>query len=61
MSTPEQPLNPQFTRRSVTESICMNCLKAVRTDRYTPLSEAEDIHTDVCLQKAHLFVRYGIW
>ena len=61
MSTPEQPLNPQFIRKSQAESICMYCFQSVRTDRYTPLVEAEDIHADVCLQKPHVFVRYGLW
>ncbi len=40
---------PRFTRRSETESICMFCFGTVRTDRYVPLEDVEDIHADVCL------------
>jgi hypothetical protein len=29
----------------------MYCQQTIRTDRYTPLEEVEDIHADVCLQK----------
>lgn len=61
MSTPGQPLNPQFTRKSGAESICMNCFQTVRTDRYMPLEEVDDIHADVRLQKPHPFVHYGLW
>jgi len=61
MSTPGQPLNPRFTRKSEAESICMYCFQTIRTDRYAPLEEVEDIHADVCLQNPHSFVRYGLW
>jgi hypothetical protein len=29
----------------------MYCQQTIRTDRYVPLEEVEDIHADVCLQK----------
>ncbi len=50
MSEPENS-NPQpkFTRRSETESICTSCFLTIRTDRFVPLEEAENIHADVCL------------
>jgi len=52
MSTLGQPFPSQeFTRKSEAESICMYCSQTIRTDRYTPLEEVEDIHADVCLQK----------
>jgi hypothetical protein len=61
MSSPEFPdTTPEFTRRSETESICMHCFQSVKTDRYTPLQEAEDIHADVCLQKVDSAVRYAL-
>jgi hypothetical protein len=52
MNTPGQPSpNQEFTRKSEAESVCMYCSQTIRTDRYTPLEELEDIHADVCLQK----------
>jgi hypothetical protein len=61
MISQESPdTKPEFTRRSETESICMHCFQPVRTDRYTPLQEAEDIHADVCLQKDDSAVRYAL-
>ena len=52
MSTPGQPAPSQeFTRKSEAESVCMYCQQTIRTDRYAPLEEVEDIHADVCLQK----------
>ncbi len=60
MSAPGNP-DPQstsFTRKSETESTCMFCFQTVRTDRYVPLEEAEDIHADVCLVKPESSVRY---
>jgi hypothetical protein len=45
MSAQESPdVRQKFTRKSETESICMCCDETVRTDRYTPLQEAERIH-----------------
>jgi len=62
MSSQEFPeTKPQFTRRSETESICMYCFQTVKTDRYTPLEEAEDIHADVCLNKPGSALRYILW
>jgi hypothetical protein len=62
MSSQESPdTKPQFTRRSEAESICTYCFTTVRTDRYTPLEEAEDIHADVCLQKPNSPLRYVLW
>lgn len=60
MSTPGNP-DPQsmsFIRQSDTESTCMSCFQKVRTDRYVPLEEAEDIHANVCLVKPGSSVRY---
>lgn len=54
------PQPPQFTRKSETESICMSCFTTVRTDKYTPLNVAEDIHADVCLMKPGSPVRYAL-
>jgi hypothetical protein len=42
---------PAFTRKSETESICMSCFATVKGDRYAPVEEAENIHSDVCLMK----------
>jgi len=62
MSTQGQPVtNQEFTRRSEAESICMYCFQTVKTDRYTPLEEAEDIHADVCLNKPGSALRYILW
>ena len=51
MSDPKSlaPVRLAFTRKSETESICTSCFNTVRADRYVPLDEAEDIHSDVCL------------
>ena len=60
MRNPEHP-DPQplrFARKSETQSTCMFCFQTVRTDRYVPLEEAEDIHADVCLVKPESSVRY---
>jgi hypothetical protein len=54
------PEPPQFTRQSESESICMSCLSTVRTDRYTPLEVAEEIHSDVCLVKPISTSRYAL-
>ena len=52
MSTPGQPASSrEFTRKSEAESVYMYCQQTIRTDRYVPLEEVEDIHADVCLQK----------
>ncbi len=52
MNTPGQPFPSQeFSRKSEAESVCQYCSQTIRTDRYTPLDEVEDIHADVCLQK----------
>jgi hypothetical protein len=42
---------PEYTRQSDKESVCKHCLRTVSTDRYAPLEIAENIHSDVCLQK----------
>ena len=41
-----------FTRRSDTESVCTSCSLVLKSDRYQPIEEAEDIHSDLCLAKA---------
>ena len=48
----------RFARRSETESVCIFCSTTIRTDRYRPLEDAEDIHADVCLVKPDSSVRY---
>ena len=60
MSSPENP-DPKptkFTRRSDLESLCRDCFQTVRGDRYLSLDEAEDIHSDLCLQKPDSILRY---
>jgi len=52
---------PEFTRRSETESVCTCCSQSIRADRYTPLEYVEDIHADVCLMRLGSAVRYIIW
>lgn len=42
----------EYTRKSDKESICLSCYASVRADRYTPLEEAEHIHTEVCLMRS---------
>jgi hypothetical protein len=42
---------PDFTRKSETESICMFCFLTIRADRSASLECMEDIHADVCLGK----------
>jgi hypothetical protein len=49
-----------FTRKSECESICMHCFQMVRTDRWTPLEEAERIHADVCLLRVESAMRYEL-
>jgi hypothetical protein len=61
MSNQKSPdAKPEFTRRSETESTCLNCFQTVKTDRYAPLEEAESIHSDVCLQKHGSAQRYTL-
>jgi len=65
MSTPgnasPDPQPKNFTRRSETESICMFCFRTIRADRYLPIEEAEEIHSDVCLVRPESALRYAIW
>ena len=59
MSNQDSPeAQPQFTRRSETESICMFCFSTVRWDRYAHVEVAENIHADVCLMKPSSAVRH---
>jgi len=63
MSNPVDP-TPQatkFARRSDTESICQSCFLTVRSDRYIPLEEAEDIHADLCLVRDSSALRYVLF
>jgi hypothetical protein len=61
MNTPGQPFpSEQFSRKSEAESVCLYCSQTIRTDRYTPLDEVEDIHADVCLQKHGSSEGYGL-
>ncbi len=61
MNTPGQPFPSQeFSRKSEAESVCQYCSQTIRTDRYTPLDEVEDIHADVCLSKPNLAQRYSL-
>lgn len=50
----------KFARKSETESICLSCFLMVRSDRYTALEDAEDIHADVCLVREDSPVRYAL-
>jgi hypothetical protein len=62
MSSQEPAIeNSDFKRKSETESICKHCSQTVRTDRYTALAVAEDIHADVCLVKAQSAMLYAFW
>lgn len=62
MNMQGQPIPSQeFTPKSETESICTYCFQTIRTDRYTPLEEVEDIHADLCLHKPRSCVRYAQW
>ena len=40
--------NPDYTRKSETESICMFCYATVRSSNPAPLRLAEDVHAQVC-------------
>ena len=42
---------PEFTRRSETESICMWCFIPVRAQRAEWLAEEEREHAAICLQR----------
>ncbi len=53
--------NPQFTRKTETESICRLCFLTVKGDRYASIQEAERIHADVCLMRPGSPVRYVIY
>jgi hypothetical protein len=61
MFATESPTQQEFTRKSETESICMHCFLTVRTDRWTRLEVAEDIHADVCLMKVESALWYAIF
>ena len=60
MTGQESAPKQDFTPKSETESICMHCFQTVRTDCYTPLEEAERIHSDVCLAQVESAVRYAL-
>ncbi len=38
----------------------MSCFLTIRTDTYTPLEVAEDIHADVCLVRPNSPVLYAL-
>ncbi len=61
MSGSQNPNPQEFTRKSEIESICMFCLSSVRSDRYVPLEEAEDIHADVCPMRQDSTLFYALW
>ena len=61
MNTLRIPDPQKFFRQSETESICMSCFLTIRTDRFIPLEEVEDIHADLCLMRPDLEVRYALW
>ncbi len=42
---------PEFTRRSPTESICMFCFMTVRVKRPEHLEQDERLHASVCIQR----------
>ncbi len=54
------PQPQKFARRSDTESICIFCSLKIESDRYVPLEEAEDIHSDVCLARPDAQLRYTL-
>ena len=61
MSSQESPeTKTEFTRRSESESICIFCFQTIRTDRWTPLDVAENIHSEVCPQRDDSAVRYAL-
>jgi hypothetical protein len=51
---------PTFTRRSEKESVCVFCFLTIRSDDYTTLQDAEEIHADVCLVRPDSAVRYAM-
>ena len=51
MSSANKSPQPDFIRKSETESICMFCFLTIRAERNAPLEYLEDIHADVCLGK----------
>ena len=60
MSNTTLDSTPTFNRRTETESICMFCFVTIRSDRYTSLADAEEIHADVCLARPGSAVRYAL-
>jgi len=38
----------------------MFCFVTIRSDRYTSLADAEEIHADVCLARPGSAVRYAL-
>jgi hypothetical protein len=38
----------------------MFCFQSIRTDGWTPLEVAEDIHSEVCVQRDDFAVRYAL-
>ncbi len=50
MSSPSTKPEPEFTRRSASESICMYCYATVRETVWENLEAAERLHASVCLQ-----------
>ena len=47
----ESTPHPEFLRRSDTESMCPLCFETVRADQFHTLSEMEQMHAAVCLQR----------
>ena len=60
MSTATVPAKDEYTRKSEKESICLSCYASVRADRYTPLEEAEHVHSEVCLMREDHPLPFGL-
>jgi len=60
MSTATVPSKDEYMRKSEKESICLSCYESVRADRYTPLEEAENIHSEVCLMRQDHPLPFGL-
>jgi len=51
MSTPSSHAEPEFIRRSETESICMHCFLTIRVKMPELLANEEREHRAICLQR----------
>ena len=60
MSSTAVQAKDEYTRKSEKGSVGLSCYGSVRADRYTPIEEAEHIHSEVCLMRQEHPLPFGL-